>query len=325
MNILNNIFAGIRNRIKKGIRNWNLFWFSPLDTISLSSFRLCFATVLFVHYIIRCFNFRLFFFENGLLSPVEAYYLGRLEFQSLDLVIRSDTLLMGLYIALCISTLSLLLGLGGRRLSFFIFLLHIVFLKRNPSIATSADHIATFFLLYLSLTNPSRQLNILQYIKNKGKEWVLPKPQNSFWLDRVGARCLQIHSCIILLYSGLEKLKSEFWWKGNALSKALLEKRNEIPFIDFSFLKSDTLFSKILLNELFPLICFSLILFELYFPVLVWVPGVLRKWSLRLGVLFFIIAGVCLNMYFHFLMLLPVLLLFCSPDRLRKFFRKFKR
>ena len=324
MDILDNIFSSFMNKIKKGFRNWNLFWFSPVDTISVSGFRLCFAAVLFVHYIIRFFDIKLFFFKDGLLTPVEALHLGRAGYKTLDLVIRSDTLLMGLYIVLCVTTLFLLLGLGGRRLSFFTFLLHIIFLKRNPSIVTSADHIATFFLLYLSLTNPGRQLGILQYIKDRGRAWVLPKPQNSFWLDGVGVRCLQIHLCVILFYSGLEKLKSDFWWNGSALSKALLEKRNEMPFMDFSFLQSEGFFAKMFLNEVLPLVCFGLVLFELYFPVLVWVP-VLRKWCLILGTLFLLVAGICLNMYFHFFLLLAVLLLFCNPDKLRKFFRKFQR
>ena len=132
MDILDNILSSFKNTIKKGVRNWNLFWFSPVDTISISGFRLCFATALFVHYIIRFFDVKLFFFKDGLLTPVEALYLGRAGYKTLDLVIRSDTLLMGLYIALCITTLFLLLGLGGRRLSFFYLFASHNFFKTKP-------------------------------------------------------------------------------------------------------------------------------------------------------------------------------------------------
>ncbi len=79
-------------------------------------------------------------------------------------------------------------------------------------------------------------------------------------------RLIQIQICIIYAYTGWEKLRGNDWWTGEALWLVL--GNEQLVVANWSFLKS------------FPVLLASMthftIIFEIYFPVLVW----FKKWRL---------------------------------------------
>ena len=295
-----------------GINNWDSFWFKPVDTISLSCFRFCFCLVLFVMYVIRFFDIRMFFYESGLMSSASAKHLHRIYTdKAINFILSSDTLLYLCYLTFIVVLLLMVLGLANRFLSMVAFALHLVFLQRNPSITFGADVVATFWLFYLMFANSNKQLKWVHYFLNKRKGLVSERVEKGDMLGTVSLRFIQIQLCIIYVFSGLEKLKGRSWWEGTAIWEAL--SFYDFTLIDFSFLLSLPLLAALL-------VVFT-ILFEIYFPILVWVPK-LKNMILIMGLCFHLGIGFCLNIYFFSFIMLSPYVLFIRPSTLRQVFRR---
>jgi hypothetical protein len=87
---------------------------------------------------------------------------------------------------------------------------------------------------------------------------------------RVGLRVLQIHMCIAYLASGIEKGSGEQWWNGEAIWRALLWP--DPGRIDFTWLAD--------VPWLAVLICWSTLLVEAGYAVMVWPRPTRKAWVL---------------------------------------------
>ena len=296
-----------------GIENWDEFWFKPVDTISLSLFRFCFCSVLLVMYLIRFFDIRIFFYESGLMSSNSAKALHQFHtHKAFDFILSSDTLIYLCYLLFIIILFLMVLGVANRLLMAVAFVLHLVFLQRNPSILFGADVIATFWLFYLIFSNSNKQVRWIHYFLSKKKGLISDRTEKGDWLNTISLRFIQIQLCIIYMFSGLEKLKGSSWWEGTAIWEAL--SFYDFALFDFSFLLSVPLLSS-------AIVVFT-VLFEIYFPVLVWVPK-LRKTLLILGLLFHLGIGLSLNIYFFSLIMLSAYILFIPAESLKRFLHRF--
>ena len=303
----------LKDKFFIGIQQWDSFWFKPVDTISLACFRFCFCSVLLVMYLIRFFDIRMFFYENGLLSSAGAKTIYKMYAKnSFSFIISSDALLYICYLSFIIALLLMALGVGGRLVALIAFVLHLVFLQRNPSIIFGADVIATFWLFYLVFAQSNKQVKWAHYFLHKRKGLISDRSEKGDWLNTMSLRFIQIQLCIIYMFSGLEKLKGSSWWEGTAIWEAL--SFYDFTLIDFSFLLS--------FPVLVGLIAVFTVLFEIYFPVLVWTK--LRKTFLILGVFFHIGIAISLNIYFFAFIILSAYMAFIPPNALRAFFVRLK-
>ena len=303
----------IKNKLFTWIAAWDSFWFKPVDAISLAAFRFCFCSILLIMYVIRFFDIRIFFYETGLLSSSSAKTLHKLYTDNvIHLIFSSDLLLYLFYLLFIIILLLMTLGIANRLLAVGAFVLHLVFLQRNPSIIFGADMVATFWLFYLMFASSNKQIKWLSYFLNKKQSLVSERAEKGDWLSTIAFRFLQIQLCVIYMFSGLEKLKGSSWWEGTAIWEAL--SFYDFALIDFSFLLSIPLLSGFL-------VIFT-ILFEIYFPVLVWIPKI-RKTILLAGICFHVGIGLCLNIHFFSLVMLSSYVLFIPPGFLRRILSRF--
>lgn len=303
----------IKNKITIVVKSWDSFWFKPVDTVSLSFFRFFFCSILLVMYLIRFFDIRMFFYESGLMSSASAKALhGLYTDKAFNFILSSDTLLYLCYLLFIIILFFMALGMANRLLTAIAFVLHLVFLQRNPSILFGADIIATFWLFYLMFSNSNKQVRWVHYFLSKKKNLVSERTEKGDWLNTVSLRFIQIQLCVIYMFSGLEKLKGSSWWEGTAIWEAL--SFYDFALLDFSFLLSVPLLSG-------ALVVFT-VLFEIYFPVLVWIPK-LRKTLLILGMLFHLGIGLSLNIYFFSLIMLSAYITFIPAESLKRFLSRF--
>ena len=301
----------VKNRIITGIKNWDTFWFKPLDTLSLSCFRICFCLLLLCMYLIRFIDFQMFYYESGLLSSAAAKSIHFLYSDKvLHFIPPVDAWLYPCYILFIIFLVLMILGNSNRFLALGAFILHLVFLQRNPTIAYGADMIATFWLFYLIFANSGIGLKSMIF---RGKVQTVERKIKGDWLNTVAFRFIQIQLCVIYIYSGLEKLRGQTWWEGTALWEAL--SFYDYTSMDFSFLLGFPIISS--------LIVISTLLFEIYFPVLVWIPK-LRTPLLIAGACFHIGISFCLIIPFFSLIILSSYILFIPPSSLRQFLQKLK-
>ena len=301
-------------RAVKLVQVWNDFWFKPIEAVSMSVFRCCTGLVVLTAYLIRFFDIKIFFYESGLLSAEGAKAISQSTApQNLVWILGSDAWLYFCYLSFIFLLVLLVLGVGGRITAGLAFLLHLLFIHRNPAVIYGLDSIVTFWLLYLVLSDSGRDLKWLNFFINKRKGLV--KNIKADWFNTIACRLVQIQLCVVYMYSGFEKLKGRSWWEGTAIWEAL-SFRDLGPGLDFSFLLSWPLLAAVLSS--------FTVLFELYFPVLVWVKPV-RAPLLWAGVLFHLMIGLFIGIPFFALIMLSAYVLFISPESLKRFFRRFER
>jgi hypothetical protein len=250
-------------------------------------------------YAIRFSDFKDFYSDQGYL-PFSKAHLILPEFlrSPVRMYLENDQLLFICYLLFLALLLGMILGVVGRSLTWFVWLLHFGFLQRNYAVVYGADLFANFWLLYLSLIEHNRHFTVL---KSKGEA----KPSDM--LSSIGIRLLQIQLCISYAYTGIEKLKGTQWWEGTAVWYVL--SMEELVPHDYTFLQN------------FPLLIASLtlatILFEVYFPAVVWNPK-LKYYLLAVGFTFHLSTALFLNLPFFCLVMTCAYVLFIEPQVIKK-------
>ena len=116
------------------------------------------------------------------------------------------------------------------------------------------------------------------------------------------------------MFSGMEKLKGSSWWDGTALWTVLANPQMTVT--DFTWLRH--------LPALIALLTFSTILFEVYFPVLVWVKKT-RPWILLAGFGFHFGIGVVMALYSFAMVMIAPYVLFIPEQTLQKYLDRIHR
>ena len=284
---------------------WQQFWFSPQDLFRPALFRFCFSFVLLIMYSLRAFEFKIFFSEQGLFSikSLESYVPSLLK-PPMFLFTSSDGLNQFLYILLLVCILLMLLGLANRAVTILTFLLHLIFIQRNPAIIYGADLVSTFWLFYLCFVSHNQYFTLRKWLPFYKRF----KSQGDIF-NSVGIRLIQIQLCIIYAYTGMEKLKGETWWDGSAVWY-VMGNDNIVPF-DFSFFQH--------MPWAVAAMTFSTLLFEIYFPIGIWMKSLRPLWMF-LGLCLHGLAMIFMGLSFFSPIMLSSYILFLDPVLLQKFF-----
>lgn len=304
---------------------WSQFWFGPVPLLNLGVFRFIFCSTLGFMYLSRQADVSLYFSDSGIL-PKNLALAVLPEFYRPSFLIASwpDSWAWGIHLFFVIGLFLLALGFGGRFLAGILAVLQLAFLQRNFAISFGADQIGALFLLYLALTKSCDGFSLKRAFsskapKQKDKSFVSGliheiSTIQSDWLTSIGYRLIQIQLCVIYAFSGFEKLKGTTWWDGTALWTVLANP--QMVVMDFSWVR--------VIPWIVVAFAFSTILFEIYFPVLVWFRKC-RTPLLMIGVSFHIgIAAVMALFSFAMVMMAPYVL-FVKEESLRSFCLKLRQ
>jgi hypothetical protein len=264
------------------VRRWDHFWFAPTETYHLALFRVVLALTLLTMYSIRIVDFDFFYGKNAFLPGSNGWDL--LPSNMIPLwrwFPESPAITYVLHVALLVGLVLLLLGLGGRLITFALYILQLGFFQQNFAVSYGADVIAFHWLLYLSLTRHNDHLNVLNLFRKRAAIRLRGGA------TRVGLRLIQIQVALIYGFSGFEKLKGGPWWDGSAVWVTLSSM--DLVDYDFSFLSQLPLLA--FLASFLPLI------WEIYFPVLIIQTG-WRPWVLGFGVMFHFMIGWIMHLPF---------------------------
>ncbi len=288
------------------LENFMQFLFSADRGLSLAYMRIVLGTTLLYLAIFRTGN--LDQYGPGSLIPRDQALVIFPEFYKpwLQFFFWPDSLapvahysLIGLYILL-------ILGLSNR---FFMLLTWVIaqgFIQRNYSILFGADLIGNLILFYLSFTLCNEHLSVWSWLQKKASGHMSSRLQQrtslsqfSRDLSSIAVRLMQVQMCVIYAYTGFEKLKGMSWWDGTALWTVLANPQ---------FTNYDLLW----LSH-FPIVfaigTFITIIFEVYFPVMVYLKQTRFLW-LGLGVFFHLMIGVLLGLMPFSLVMLSTYVLF---------------
>lgn len=269
------------NRMRDWEKGWNRFWFESFDPGRWKIFRVFSCLTILGFYLIRHADL-LEFYSSRQGFPLEALadfnsMSGRLNVLSF---VGQDSLLLLLHGVYLAALALLAFGFAPRWMAGLGWLLHVSFIHTNMAATYGVDSIFTFFLLSLFLVGSG-------------------KPGSA--MASVGMRLIQIQICVIYAYSGLGKLRGTSWWTGEALWGVLANP--QLARFDFGWTAHFPVLLSVLTSATF--------IWEIYFPVLIWLPR-LRPWMLLFGLGLHASIGVMMNLPFFALLMASSYALFLS-------------
>ncbi len=297
----------LTNKINSLFKPWDDFWFGNKDFYNLSLFRVVFGLILIVMYSFRHLDVSFYYFDSGILPrnliPVVFPDFYRPPFTWFP---QSDIGIVILHSCYLAGLLVMILGIFGRWFQVLLLFMHLMFIFRNPIVIYGADIVSSFWLFYLCLVDARQNLSILSYFRNQGDAGKVRLRPVSDLLNSVAIRLFQIQLCIIYGYTGMEKLKGAPWWEGTALWNVVAN--SQMALMDFSFILRWPLL--IIIGTYFTLI------FEIYFPALIW-PKKIRGWVLLAGVLLHVGIGLTMGLVFFSAVMVAGYILFLESNTMR--------
>lgn len=294
------MMSWVKTQITDLARGWNRFWFDSVTDSTLTSlglFRICFGTVMLIFYLTRIPDLAFFYGEDGILPLSHRASMDFLAWHPTIFTWLDSLAAIKIFHAVfCLALLTLTLGLFTRASAITVYLLHLMFLNRNMSVMFGVDTIGTFFFLYLCFSDSGKRFSL-------DEKWRGLSSAGHSARSHIAWRLMQLQVCVIYSYSGLEKLKGVRWWDGSALWDVL--SIGNMQRWDMSFVAHFPVF---LAGAVY-----LLLLWELYFCALVWVPR-LRLPMLAFGVFLHIGIFVFMNLPSFGFMMIAMYLLFLKGE-----------
>lgn len=289
------------------IRALDRFFFAFSAPLSIAVFRIMFGLTLLINVLLRLPHTEEYFTDLSGVPVNEAFMLLPEFFQPMfTWYPRTIEVALGFQFVMIAALVALIVGvfgrIGTRVMAFFILVCHLALLQRNYSIVYGADMVSTFWILGLCFMDSTERLSLRRWRYKLKKQNFIFEPQWSRILTSVGARLVQIQLCVIYMYTGFEKLKGGDWWDQTAVWKVL--GNEQLMLADLSFLKNVPL--------VIGLLTWGTVLFEVYFPTLIW-SKTTRKWILLSGWALHIGIALTMGLFIFSLTMMSAYLLFVDP------------
>jgi hypothetical protein len=284
---------------------WNEFWFAPTDPATLSLIRVFTGAMLLYTHLVWSWDLEAFFGPDGWL-PLDAirHPQDRFSFSYFD-YIQSKWLLWTVHVLNLAVFFCLMVGLFSRTAAVLAFVSAVTYATRvTPGAFWGLDKINCMLAMYVMLgpCGARYSLDRLWQLQRGAPPEVPPSISAN-----LAIRLIQIHLCIIYLFSGLAKLQGETWWTGVAVWFSIANQ--EYQSLDLTWLAN--------YPAIMDLLTHATVFWELFYCCLIW-PRLTRPWMLlgAVGVHGFIALG--LGMKTFGLVMLIANLAFIAPATVRR-------
>ncbi len=306
--------TGLRGYVADVWEAWNGFWFSPTSPSTLAAIRVLAGAMLLYTHAVWSFDLEAFFGPRGWLPPElmdQAHQAmngpdgpARFIWSYFD-YIQSPTVLWTVHLTALLVFLLLMVGLFSRTMALLAYVIAVSYANRiTPGAYFGLDKVNCMLALYLMLgpCGARYSLDRLWRLRRGAPPEVPPSIGANF-----AVRLIQVHMCIIYLFSGMAKLHGDTWWLGEAVwySVANLEYQS----LDLTWLVNHP--------WLVYLMTHAVVLWELSYCALVW-PRLTRPWVLLMAVAVHGTMAVALGMAPLGLVMLVGNLAFISPRTVRR-------
>ena len=265
------IFADTRGYVTETWLAWNRFWFAPKDPATLSLIRLLAGSLLFYTHLVWSLDLQAFLGQDGWL-PVD-YLRTSVHVEpatgeaiwsvwSIFFWIEPVWLLWCVHLFALLVFFCLMVGLFSRTAATLAFLFAVSYAHRvSPGAFFGLDKINCMLSMYLMLgpCGARYSLDSVRRLRRGDAEPVRPRV-----LANLSIRLIQVHLCIIYLFSGLAKLEGENWRAGTAVWWAIANQ--EYQSIDMTWIASWTTVGPILIA----LATHATVFWELSYCFLIW-------------------------------------------------------
>jgi hypothetical protein len=206
------------------LAGWNRFWFAPSDPATLGLIRILAGAMLFYTHFVWSLDLESFFGPRGWISPEALGKLdGRVGAWTYFDLIHSTTGLWVAHIAALVVLALLTIGLFSRVMSVLAFLITVAYANRVPQAWFGLDDINALLAMYLMVGPCGAAYSLDRWLaRRRAGESCPTEPSTS---ANLAIRLMQVHMCLVYLFSAMGKLEGETWWGGQAiwLSVANLE------------------------------------------------------------------------------------------------------
>ena len=295
---------------------WNRFWFSATDPATLGLIRLLGGLMIFYTHLVWTKDLEAFFGPDAWISidAVSAWQ-GEGNFcLSYLKYIDSMTLLWTVHIAALVVLLMFALGLFTRVTSILAFVITMSYVHRLPGALFGLDQVNTMLVTYLMIGPSGAAFSLDRLIarrKSKLQNETTNQTSSQQVTHLVGAnlaiRLIQVHMCIIYMYSGISKLLGEPWWDGTALWGAAANL--EYQSLDLTWMAGYPM--------LVALLTHITIFWETFYCALVW-PRVSRPFVLATAVGVHLGIACCMGMITFGLAMIIGNMAFIRPQLIRR-------
>lgn len=312
----------VRNYVADVWNAWSEFWFHPINPATLSAIRVLAGAMLLYTHLIWSYDLTAFFGRDGWLPPELMQEVAqamndpdgpgpemapsRWTWSHFD-VVQSPTWMYAVHVAALVVFFLLTIGLFSRTMAILAYLFAVSYANRvTPGAYFGLDKINCMLALYLLIGPCGARYSLDRLWRLRGGA---PAEVPASSAANLAIRLMQVHMCVIYLFSGLGKLQGEQWWLGDAVwySVATLEYQS----LDMTWLLEH--------QWLVNLLTHVTVFWELSYCALIW-PRLTRPWMLLLAV--FMHGGIifALGMPTFGLVMLIGNLAFISPQTVQKVF-----
>ena len=211
------VVSNTRSYVAEFWHAWNRFWFTPADPATFSLIRFLAGAMLFYTHLVWSLDLKAFVGQEGWL-PVE--FIRTIQGHqwsvwSVFFWIKQPWLLWCVHLFAVLVFLCLMLGLFSRPAAVLGFLFAVSYAHRvSPGAFFGLDKLNCMFALYLILgpCGARYSLDRIRQVRRGDTSPALPSTSAN-----LAIRLMQLHLCIIYLFSGLAKLLGENWQAGTAV------------------------------------------------------------------------------------------------------------
>jgi hypothetical protein len=217
-----NLVTGYFRELGRGTwTGWNRFWFTPADPATLGLLRILIGAMLFYTHLVWTLGIDSFFGPHSWLPPetIAAIPGHSVAKWSHFYWISSPALIWTIHIAALVVFALLTIGLFSRVMSVLAFLLTVSYINRASLAQFGLDDTNGMLALYLMVGPSGAAYSVDRLLKQWRSK--VPLPIETSIGANVAVRLIQVHMCVVYLFSGISKLQGPAWWDGRAILLAL--------------------------------------------------------------------------------------------------------
>lgn len=290
---------------RAAVGGWNRFWFTPQDPATLGLIRILAGAMFFYTHLIWSLDLEGFFGPSGWLPPGAlefAYGDARALFWSHWHWIDSPAAMWVAHVAALVIFALFTVGLFTRVVSILAWLLTVSYAHRvMPAALFGLDDINAMLAMYLMIGPSGAAYSLDRWLARRKGRAGEGGTASSVGVN-VAIRLMQVHLCIIYLFSGLGKAMGETWWDGSAMWLAVAN--YEYQSIDLTWLAA--------WPAILSLFAHVTVAWELSYPAVVW-PRLTRPLVVAMSVPIHLGIAFFLGMMTFGLVMIIANLAFVSP------------
>lgn len=215
------LFSELRSYLSEAWLAWNRFWFSPSDPATLSLIRVLTGAMLLYTHLVWSLDLQAFLGPEGWLpvdylrTQVHPQDATKWTIWSVFFWIEQPWLVWIVHIFALLVFFCLTIGLFSRVAAILAFLFAVSYAHRiSPGAFFGLDKINCMLALYLML-GPCGARYSLDRIRSLRRGDSTPISPST--MANLAIRLVQVHLCVIYLFSGLAKYQGETWSAGTAV------------------------------------------------------------------------------------------------------------